>query len=200
MWARRWILLCGLAIGGWLVVQTFSPLLARQDADADKPQAPNTPNEERDLNIRYAQAYLKSIEATLAEFVERNQRTPNTIRPAAIQLAQEFVDKARQSLKSAQSDAANDSQIYVIRAEAELRLAEEGLRKAEEVNRRLANTFSPGDMARLTAQRDFAKIKVEKARHLASESSLSNVRFELDELREVVQELQLQEAIRRRGS
>ena len=38
---------------------------------------------------------------------------------------------------------------------------------------------------------DLAKVRVDKARHLASESPLSNVRYELELLREDIQELQL---------
>jgi hypothetical protein len=139
------------------------------------------------------------MQARLAEFEERNRRTPNTIRPAAIQLARQYVDKARQRLESAR-DGDDSSAAQVLRAETELRLAEENLRQAEAVNKRLPNTVSPGEIARLIAQRDLARIKVEKARHLPSESPLANIRFELDQLREDVQELQLHEMMSRRGS
>ena len=55
----------------------------------------------------------------------------------------------------------------------------------------LAGAISQGEVDRLIAQRDLAKVKIEKAKHLASESPLSNVRFELEQLREEVQELRL---------
>ena len=78
-----------------------------------------------------------------------------------------------------------------------MRLAEDVLAKAQAANRRLAGTISQGEVDRLTAQRDLAKVRIDKARHLASESPLSNVRFELEQLREEVQELRLLVALLR---
>lgn len=197
---RQGTLFCVLFAVLWMVTQAISPLLARQDGTGVDPQAPNSSNEERQLNVRYAQAHLNLVEARLAELVDRNRRAPNTIRPAAIQLAQESVGKARQRLESARNESANESQAYVVRAEAELRAAEQELARAEKINQRLANSVSPAELARLKAQRELARIKVEKARHLASESPLSNIRFEIDQLREDVEELRLREAMSRRGS
>ncbi len=65
------------------------------------------------------------------------------------------------------------------------------LAKAQNANRRVAGAISQGEVDRLIAQRDLAKVKIEKARHLAAESPLSNVQFELEQLREEVQELRL---------
>jgi hypothetical protein len=200
MGSRRWVLLGGLVLCGWFGMQIVSPLLARQDTDPGKSENAVASNEEKDLNVRYAQAQLKLMEATLAEFAERNRRNPNTIRPAAIQLVRGYIAKARQRVELAQGGPTNASQAYVLRAEADLRLAEDNLKRSEAVNKQLANTVSAGEMARLSARRDLARVKVEKARHLASESPLSNVQFEIDELRDAIQELQLLESTRRRGS
>jgi hypothetical protein len=100
----------------------------------------------------------------------------------------------------AQSGETNDSRLHVLRAEADVRLAEDSLKRAEATNKRLANTISPGEMARLVAARDLARLKVERARQLASEPPLSHLRFDVDELREDVQEIQLSEMMSRRGS
>ena len=103
----------------------------------------------------------------------------------------------RERLQLAQGDDITDAQIYVSSAEAELRLAEDTLAKAQAANRRLAGTISQGEVDRLIAQRDLAKVRIDKAKHLASESPLSNVRFELEQLREEVQELRLLVALLR---
>jgi hypothetical protein len=200
MSTRLGIRLFVVAIGALLATQLVSLLMARQDVDGGKAPSPASKSEESDLNLRYAQAQLGLMETRLAELEERNRRAANTIRPAAIQLVQEYVAQARQRLESAKSDAANDSQIQVARAEAGLRAAEQDLKRAEAVNKRLANSVGPAEIKRLTAQRDLARVRVEKARHLASESPISNVRFELDQLREHVQDLLLSEAMSRRGS
>ena len=200
MLTRRWVMVSGLLLCGWLGTQIVSPLLAQQDAEPGKFAAPVAQNGDKELNVRYAQAYLKLMEAHLAELEDRNRRNPNTIRPAAIQLVQDSVGKARVRLKSAQNDGTNFSEFYVLRAEADLRSAEESLRKAEAVNKRVANTVGPGELARLNAQRDLARVSVEKARHLASETPLANMRFEIDQLRDDLLELRLQQAMARRGS
>ncbi len=198
--SRRPLLLSGILILSWLSTQIVSPLLAQQNTDAGKAEASAAADEERELNIRYAQAYLKLMEARLAEFEQRNRRVSNTILPAATQLAKEYVTKAKVRLDAAENNDASESRIYVVRAEAALRSAEAELRRAVEVNKKLANGVSRGEMARLVAQRDLARVKLEKAKHLASESPLSNLQFEIDQLREDVQELLLRDTMSRRGS
>jgi hypothetical protein len=200
MRTRRWILFCGLMVCACLVMQMASPLRGQQKNDPASSAASPTASEERELRIRYAQAHLKLMEARLAELEATNRRSPNTIRPAAIQLVQEYVGKARERLKAAQSDEPNASQVYVAAAEAELRLVDEKLRRAEAVNKRLPNSVTAEEIARITAERELVKIKLEQARHMASESPLSNLRFEIDALRADVQELRLLETMRRMGS
>ena len=65
-------------------------------------------------------------------------------------------------------------------------MAEDALRRAQAANSRNAKPIGEGEIGRLQAQVELAKVRVDKARHLASESSLSNVRYELELLREDV--------------
>jgi hypothetical protein len=200
MGTRRWILLCGLMACAWLVTQTPSPLRGQQNNEANKSAASPTASEQKELRIRYAEAHLKFMEARLAELEATNRRNPNTIRPAAIQLVQEYVGKARERLKAAQSDEPNDSRVHVATAEAELRLVDEKLRRAEAVHKQLPKSVTAEEIARINAERDLVKVKLEKARHMASESPLSILQFEIDALRADVQELRLLETMRRIGS
>ena len=116
-----------------------------------------------------------------------------------IQSLQDSVRKARERVQLAESDDEGDSRIYVSSAEADLRLAEDGLRRAQLANSKSAQAISDGEIGRLKAHAELAKIRVEKARHLASESPLSNVRYELELLREDVNELQLYMSLLRRN-
>jgi hypothetical protein len=200
MSTRRWILILWLATCGWLATQAVAPSLAQQKTEPGQSADAAAAAQENELNLRYAQAHLRPMQARLAELDERNRRAPNTIRPAAIQLARQYVDKARQRLESARGDGDNSAAAPVLRAETELRLAEENLRESEAVNKRLPNTVSPGEIARLVAQRDLARIKVEKSRRVSSLEPLARIRFELDQLREDIEELQLRETMARRGS
>ena len=188
---RSWIIVAGLLICACLINQIISPLWGQQKAKSDQPAAGSDREQETALDIRYAEAYLAFMEATLARYEESNRAMPNTIRPAVTQGIQEAVRKARERVQLAQSDQAGDAQIHVLSAESSLRLAEEALRRAQAANTRTARALSDGEIGRLQAQVALAKVRVEKARHLGSESPLSNVNFELELLREDVQDLKL---------
>jgi seryl-tRNA(Sec) selenium transferase len=189
MWNQRLIFVAALAACGWLTIQFATPLLAQQKDDA--PASDSASDAEKQLDLRYAKAYLRLMEATLNKYEETNRRQPNTIRRGVIQAIQENVREARDRIKLAESDNASDADIYVSSAEADLRAIQESLRKAEAANLQRPGTVGQPEVERLKADLDLAKVRVDKARHLASESPLSNVRFELEQLREDVQELRL---------
>jgi len=186
---RRWIIVAGLAVSGWLAARVAAPIFAQQQDDAaPSDKASST---EKELDRRYAKAYLRLMEATLNKYQETNRRQPNTIRRGVIQAIQENVREARERVQLAESDDASHAEIYISSAEADLRAAQESLRKAEAANLQRSRTISEAELDRLKADVDLAMVRADKARHLASESPLSNVRFELEQLREDVQELRL---------
>jgi hypothetical protein len=190
MWKPRWICVVGLLLGVCYWGE-IAPLREHKRADANQAAASPADGEARELDIRYAQAYLKLIQATLEKYEEINRRVPNTIRSAVMQGIRDSEREARERIQLAQSDDVGDAQIYVSSAEADLRLAEEALGSAQGANARSPGAVSQGEIGRLKAQVEFAKARIVRARHLASESPLSNVRYELELLREDVQELQL---------
>ncbi len=125
----------GIVVGGLLACALFwgqvvSPLWGQQKTEPGRPSAP-AEEQEKALDARYAEAYLAAMEATLARYEKTNRIAPNTIRPTIIQGLQESVRKARERVQFAQSDTIGGSKIYVSSAEADLRLAEEGLRRAK---------------------------------------------------------------------
>lgn len=190
MWKQRWIIAGTLLIGVCLLGETASPLRGQKKPD-DSQSTSAAEIEARELDIRYARAYLKLMEATLDKYEEINRRVGNTIRPAVIEGLRESVREANERVQLAQSDDASDAQVYVSSAEADLRLAEEALRKANLANSKSAGAVNAGEVARLAANVELAKVRIERARHLASESPLANVRYEMELLREDVQELQI---------
>jgi hypothetical protein len=194
---RRWLLVGACLVSGWLAGQISTPLWGQQEPQLPGADKAADAEKEHELDVRVAQAYLTFMEATLRKYEETNRRAPNTIRPTIIQGIQDGVRKARERVQLAQGDDITDSQIFVSSAEADLRLIEDALSKAQNANRRSAGAVSQGEVDRLIAQRDLAKVKIDKAKHLASESPLSNVRFELEQLREEVQELRLMVALLR---
>ncbi len=194
---RSWVMFGVVIVGGWIVAQIASPLWGQQEAAADAKTSAASSETEKELDVRYAKAYRSLTEATLHKYEDTNRRAPNTIRPTIMQGLQESVRKARERVQMAEGDEKNHGDIYVVSAEAELRLAEQALRSAEDANRRRSGTILQGEVDRLKAQRDLAVVRVDKAKHLASESPLSNVRFELEQLREEVHELRLLVALLR---
>jgi hypothetical protein len=180
LWAGLFMLCC------WLAVQGAAQGVA---GTQDEPAAPA--GDEQALDVRYAKAYLNLVEATLAKYQEPNRRQPNMIRRGVISALEETVREAQERVQLAVGDDKNQSAIYVASAEAALRAAQESLRKAETANRQRPGTTGTFELARLKAEIDLAKVRVDKANHLASESPLSNVEYELEQLREDVQELRL---------
>jgi hypothetical protein len=189
MRTRQWTVLSLLAVSSWLALQVAAPLPAQQASDAVSPAKESST--EKELNVRYAKTYLRLMEATLSKYQETNRRQPNVIRRGVIQAIEENVRDARERVQLAESDEARHAEIYISSAQADLRAVQESLRKAEVANSQRSGTVSQVEIARLKAEIELATVRLEKARHLASESSLSNVEFELEQLREDVQSLRL---------
>ena len=200
MWNRRWIFALSLSVPGLLAALTLAPPWNQQQAAAQAPAeaAPARSDVERDLDIRCAQARLKYIEATQERFADINRRVPNSIRRGVMQSLNDAVRDANERIKLAEGTSeANYAEVYVSSAEAQLKTAEEALAKANAANSRSPNAVNATEVNRLKAEVDLGKMRVEKAKHLAAESPLSNVRYELGQLREIVQELRLQVALLR---
>lgn len=200
----HWTILGGLVVCACMWGQLTTPLWGQQKTEAGKPepsqgQLTAAEEENRLIDIRYAEAYLTLMEATLARYEEANRNAPNTVRGTVIQGLQDAVRKARERVEMAKTDDAGDSKIYVTSAEADLRLREELLRRAEAANARSPGAFSAGEVARLKAHVELCKVRVEKARHLAADSPVANVRYELEIMREDLQEVQLYIALLRRN-
>jgi ribosome-binding factor A len=189
-----------MTLGGLLAAIIVAPPWNQQQAAAQAPaEASAQPSDvERELDIRYAQARLKLVAATQERFVDINRRVPNSIRRGVMQSLQDSVRDANERIKLAEGTTdATDAEVYVRSAEAQLRTAEEALAKANAANSRSANAVNATEVNRLKAEVELGKVRIEKAKHLAAESPLSNVRYELGQLREMVQELKLQVALLR---
>jgi len=186
---QRWIFAAGLLACGWLAAQVSAPSLAEAQNEAkDKPKQNST----EETDIRYAQAYVKLMEAELAKLNFSNRAVPGTIRPAVLEAAQVALREAQDRVRLAKkSDDIPDHEIYVDSAKAELNYAQESLRKAEAANLQVSGTVSDVEMARLKAQLEVAKVRVDVAGNLKGASPLIQAQFELEQLREQVQQLRI---------
>ncbi len=203
MLIRRWIIVAGLVVCGCLAIQVAGHLAAQQNDIPKKSDKESDSQKERkeelELDARYAKAYLRVMELTQERYQEMNRRQPNTIPLSVMQVIQEGVREARDRAQLVEKGDLGYAEIYVAGAESDLRATQELLRKAEAANAVSAGAVSASQTELFKADVDRAKVKVEKARHLAAESPLSNVRFELGQLREEVQTLRMFVGLLRRS-
>ncbi len=183
----RWVLAAGLLLCGWLTAQVCPRLLA----DQQDQKAADKKEEKEDIQVQVAKAYVKVVEAEYNKYAETNRKLPGTIRPQVMQALQTAIREAQDRVKLAQNDDMSDGEIYIASAKADLLDAEEALRKANAANLQFADTVGPSEVARLKAVIDLAKLKVQMADKLSSDTPLSRVSWELEQLREEVQELRL---------
>ncbi|HEY2839253.1 MAG TPA: hypothetical protein VGJ26_08900 [Pirellulales bacterium] len=186
---QRWIFAAGLVACGWLTAQLSYPSPADAQNETKDKQKQDSKEE---VNVRYAQAYVKLMETEIAKLQFSNRAVASTIRPAVIEAAQVALRDAQDRVKLAQkNDDIPDHEIYVQGAKSYLTYSQESLRKAEEANLKYGGTVSAVEMARLKAQLEVAKTRVEVAQNLAGESALMQAQYELELLREQVQQLQI---------
>ena len=192
---QRWIFAAGLVACGWLTAQLSAP--SQADAQNDSKDKPKQ-NSSEEIEVRYAQAYVKLMEAELAKLNFSNRAVPGTIRPAVLEAAQVAVREAQDRVKLAKkSDDIPDHEIYVDAAKSDLKYAEDSLRKAEAANLKFGGTVSDTEMARLKAQLELAKARIEVAGNLKGASPLIQAQFELEQLREQVQQMRIMIALLR---
>ena len=87
------IVVGGLLACAFLWGQIVSPLWGQQKTEPSKPPAGSEEQQEMALDVRYAEAYLAAMKATLHRYEETNRVAPNTIRPTIIQGLQSAVRK-----------------------------------------------------------------------------------------------------------
>jgi|GEM_PF-4079168 len=191
MWNRkRWIFAAGLVACGVLMAQLSAPSLAEQNESKEKPK--QTVKEKDEINIRFAKAYVTLMEAELAKLNDSNRAVPGTIRPAVLEAATVALREAQDRVRLAQkNDDVPDEDIYIQGAKSELTYAEDSLRKAQAANLTFARTVSDVEITRLRAAVEVAKMRVELAGTLAGSTPLEQSLYELELLREQVQQLRI---------
>jgi hypothetical protein len=193
MWHRKAIFVAALVAGA--AIQPAGPLTAQQIVAASKSDENSTQEkerkQERELDVRYAKAYLRLTEANLEKYQETNRHHPGTIPSSVMQLIQEAARDASERVKFVEKADLSDTGVFVSDAESDLRAAQDSLRQAEAVNRVSSGSVNRAQVELLKANVDLAKIRVEKSRHLAAEPQISKLHYELEQLREEIQELRI---------
>lgn len=189
---RQLALVAGLLAGGWIMAQVAAPLRAQ------RPDAPTTTTSEKQddgdksLRVRYAEAYQKLMEAELAKYEATNRQLPGTIRPSVMEALSMGVRKAADRVQAAKNGETNmGGSAILLAAQTDLGIAEASLRKAQQANLQQPNAVRAVEVTRLQAALDLARLRVDLAKQVESESPLSQLEWEVGQLREQVLELRL---------
>ena len=139
------VLLAGLVVSSCVAIQLASRLAVQQSGNTSKPETDSehvkAKQQQLELDLSYAKAYLRLMEAIQDKFQEANRRQPNTVSPSVIQVTQEGVGEARDRVQLLEKGDLSDAGVCVAIAETELRSAQESLGKAEQANGVLAGLW-----------------------------------------------------------
>jgi hypothetical protein len=195
MWNRRMIVAAGLGACLCAAIRVAGPVAAQQSDAAGKAVKNSDQAQEKkqqlELDAKYAKAYLRLMDATLESYEIANRRQPNTIPTNVMHVIRNGARDARDRAQTLAKADPNDAEILLACSESELNIAESSWRRVEDANAVAAGSVSAAKVAIAKATLELAKVRVEKARHLSDEPALSTVYFEIAQLREQVQQLQI---------
>ena len=195
MWNRKLIVAAGLGACLYVAIRVAGPVVAQQTDAAGKAVKNSDKEKEKkqqlELDAKYAKAYLRLMDATLESYEQANRRQPNTIPTNVMHVIRNGARDARDRAQMLEKADPNDAAILLACSESELNIAESSWRRVEDANAAAPGSISPAKAAIVKATLELAKVRVEKARHLSDEPALSSVDFELAQLREQVQQLQI---------
>ena len=170
-------------------------------AKADDPKPENTTSASNDgesIEVRLARAHLDLASLNLRRAVDVNKRIPNVVPAAFIENLRLHVVIDEEQLKHCLNGEHIDShEMCVRRAEAEVKIVEADVKRTSAIHRRMQTTTSKLDLERSTVMANIAKLNLERARDPEhSESTLTHLQWQIDELRHHVLELQMEIAAR----
>jgi hypothetical protein len=142
------------------------------------------------VELRYSRAQLQLAEANLNRVEQMNKRLARSVPGSVVAEYQHNVQVAKTRLaQAAASPAASEFQVWLQRAKAEQRTAEETWKNATAVNGRSPGTFEPLDVERFRLRAEVAKLQLERGQTLIDSSREAQMQWEIDMLDNQVQRL-----------
>jgi hypothetical protein len=165
-------------------------------ANADQPQGVLTSSESNDdetIEVRYARARLGLAKLDLRRAIEWNKRVPNLLSTATIEKLRQHVVLHDEQLKQCLRGENTDFHEVCIRsAEIALVIAKADVTRTRAIHERMPSASTELDVERALAVATIAELNLEKTRtEKTSQSLLSQIQRQIEELRVQVLELQL---------
>ena len=173
-----------------------------ESAKADQAEPENTSSavgDDESIEVRLARAHLQLAKLDLRRAMEANKRIPNVLPAAFIETLQLHVVIDEEQLRHCLNGEHHDSdQMCIRRAEARVKIADADVKRTRAVHERIRSTTSKLDLERATAVANMAKLNLERTREPEhSESTLTHLQWQIDDLRHQVLELQMEMTARR---
>ena len=142
------------------------------------------------VEVRYARSQMQLAEANLNRVEQRNKRLARSVPSSVVAEYQHDVEVAKTRLELATAgQSANAFQVWLQRAEAEVRTAETTWKNAVATNSRVPGTFEPLDIERFRLRAEVAKLQLERGQTLVMASREAQLQWEIDMLDNQVQRL-----------
>jgi len=146
-----------------------------------------------DLAVQLAEARLKMAEANLKRAARTNQRVANAVPAEIVKLYAHDVQLARHQFAMAKAPEAGDPfALWLERAAAEARLAEDPWQRAVAANRRTAGTVDELDLERLRLRADVARLLWARGKEVAGKSTEEKLAWQSEFLYDQTHRLKLE--------
>jgi hypothetical protein len=142
------------------------------------------------VEVRYARAQVQLAEANLSRVEQSNKQLARAVPSSIVAEYLHDVQVAKTRLEQAiVGQSASEFQVWLQRAEAELKTAETTWKNATTVNRRVPGTFVPLDVERFRLRAEVAKLQLERGRSLVDSGREAQLQWKIDMLDNQVQRL-----------
>ena len=165
-------------------------------AKADQSQPERTVSESNAIDgveVRLSRAHLELAKLDLQRALETNKRVPNVFSTEFIETLRLHVEIDEAQLEQClKGEDADPHQVCIRSAEAALKIAETDLKGIRATHQRMPSADSALQVERAAVVAKIAKLNIEKIKQLEnSESVLTHLQWQIDDLRHQVLELQM---------
>jgi hypothetical protein len=149
---------------------------------------------DENLEVRYARAHVKLAMLDLKRAEYWNKMIPNMISARTIDFLRKHVEIDLEQLRqSQQEDYADVHQIYMRGAKAAVDLAEADVARKQAASKAAGDAYNTLELDRALAVADVARLNLERTKSQdRSMQTISDLQWQLEELRNQVLELQIQ--------
>ncbi len=152
-------------------------------------------SDQESLDLRYARAQLQRAEADLQRALLTNRRVADVVSADVLAEYRQEIEVARVRLEASTEGAKRDPfQVWLRRAEATWKTAENDLKGALAANQRVAATVNASDLDRLRLRAEVSRLELERGKLLTDQLQMAQLQWQMDLVSDEV--LRLKEELR----